>query len=82
MINIILENQAWDNVAEGTEALLEKWCVATGVLALAGQVLAEVVLIKTAYDIVAPSAGTISQILIEKDATFKRGQVLATFVEA
>jgi pyruvate/2-oxoglutarate dehydrogenase complex dihydrolipoamide acyltransferase (E2) component len=81
MISIILEHQAWDGVAQGTEALLEKWHVEPGTRVSSGQILAEVVLIKTAYDILSPAVGTISEILVEKDSTFKPGQALATLVE-
>lgn len=77
MIDIVLAAEAWKDVEPGTEALVDQWLVREGDRVRAGQTIAVVVLVKASIDIAAPADGTVSQILVEKDATFKPGQTLA-----
>lgn len=77
MIDITLVDEAWKDVAAGTEALLDAWQVRAGDPVKQGQTLAVVVLVKTSFDVLAPADGTIEQILVAKEDTFKRGQALA-----
>jgi len=77
MIDILLADDAWKDVDGGTEALLDSWQVGRGESVKQGQTVAVVVLVKTSFDIPAPADGTIEQILVAKEDTFKRGQALA-----
>lgn len=77
MIDITLIDEAWKDVDAGTEALLDAWQVREGDPVKQGQTVAVVVLVKTSFDVLAPADGTIEQILVAKEDTFKRGQALA-----
>jgi biotin carboxyl carrier protein len=77
MIDVALSAEAWTDVEPGTEALLDHWLVRAGDRVRAGQTMAVVVLVKASLDVAAPAEGTVSQILVEKDDTFKPGQALA-----
>lgn len=75
---IVLPAGAWDGVDAGTEALVDKWHVAVGERVDAGQLLATVVLVKTSYEVLAPAAGVIEQILVEAESTFGPQQALGS----
>lgn len=77
MAAITLPEEAWADVEAGTEALLERWLVAVGDAVQAGQVVAEAVLVKTNYEISAPSAGVISAIMVAESDTFAKDAALA-----
>lgn len=76
-MEIILDDSAWTDVEEGTEALLDQWLVKEGSQVKAGQLLATVELVKTPHEVTAPKDGTISAIKVAERETFRRGQVLA-----
>lgn len=78
MSDIILSSEAWKDVEEGTEALVEEWLVKPGDSVTAGQVVATVVVVKTSHDVVSQNAGVIEAILVQAEETFKPGQILAT----
>lgn len=82
MIGIRLPREAWEGVEEGTEALLDQWLVREGDAVAAGQPVAAVVVVKTNYEIVAPSAGRVAKILVAPQDTFSRDQDLALLEEA
>lgn len=82
MTEITLGADAWKDVDPGTEALLDKWLVAEGDTVSAGQILANVVIVKANQDIAAPSNGRIVKILVKADETFARGKPLALLKEA
>lgn len=77
MIGITLSPDAWKGIDADTEALLDKWLVAEGNVVRAGQPLANVVLIKTSLEIVAPADGRIEKILVPVGDTFASGQPIA-----
>jgi pyruvate/2-oxoglutarate dehydrogenase complex dihydrolipoamide acyltransferase (E2) component len=77
MIAIQLQDDAWTDVEEGTEALLDEWLVKAGESVTAGQVLANVMVVKTSFEVVAPAAGTVTKLLVEAQGNFARGQALA-----
>jgi pyruvate/2-oxoglutarate dehydrogenase complex dihydrolipoamide acyltransferase (E2) component len=76
-MDVTLEDSVWEDVDPGTEALVERWLVAQGDTVTKGQALAEVVVVKANYEIVAPAAGTLSRILVEAEGTFGRGAPVA-----
>lgn len=77
MKDIVLPQDAWQDVEPGTEALVEEWLVKAGDTVDAGQAVASVVVVKANHDVLAPAAGVIEQILVAAEDTFKPGQTLA-----
>ncbi len=78
MTDITLAAEAWQGVDEAVEALVDKWLVQAGDTVRAGQVLANVVLVKASLEITAPADGRIAQILVPAGGTFARGKPVAT----
>ena len=76
MTNVITENDIWDGLEEGTEALLDEWLVDDGAEVEAGQPIALIVIIKANHEITAPKAGTI-KIIVESQDSFTKEQPLA-----
>lgn len=81
MIDVIMADEAWADVEDGTEALLQDWLVAEGDRVAAGQPLVVAELVKTTHEIAAPAAGRIAAILVQSQDTFGRGAVLARIDE-
>jgi pyruvate/2-oxoglutarate dehydrogenase complex dihydrolipoamide acyltransferase (E2) component len=77
MTAIVLPQAAWEDVEEGTEALLDEWLVAEGEKVEAGQVLARVVLVKANHDVEAPESGKIISIKVAEEENFSQGVELA-----
>jgi biotin carboxyl carrier protein len=77
MIKVTMADDVWDDVEEGTEALLQDWQVKPGEAVAAGQLLVLAELVKTTHEIVAPAAGRLAAILVAEGDTFGRGQALA-----
>ncbi len=82
MIEITLAADAWKDIDAGTEALLDKWLVGEGDTVRAGQPIANVVLIKTNQEIVAPVDGRIEKILVKSEETFAQGKPIALLKES
>jgi biotin carboxyl carrier protein len=81
MINATMADTVWEDVEEGTEALLQDWQVKEGDTVAAGQVLVLAELVKTTHEIVAPKAGRLARILVAEGDTFGRGQAVAEIEE-
>jgi len=77
MVDIALPDEAWADVEEGTEALLDEWLVATGDRVEAGQIIGHVVLVKATHELLAPTAGIVESLDVAAQANFPRGTVLA-----
>lgn len=82
MTDVTLGADAWKGVDAGVEAMVDKWLVKAGDTVRAGQPLANVVLVKSNQEIVAPSAGRIDKILVPAGDTFARGKPIARLAEA
>lgn len=78
MSDIVLSQDAWQDVEPGTEALVEEWLVKEGESVTAGQPVASVVVVKANHEVLAPADGVIGKILVAAEETFKPGQALAT----
>jgi pyruvate/2-oxoglutarate dehydrogenase complex dihydrolipoamide acyltransferase (E2) component len=81
VIEISLNAEAWTDVEPGVEALVDKWLVAEGATVRAGQLLANVILVKTNQEIVAPTGGRIEKILVPEGENFARGRPIAMLRE-
>lgn len=82
MTEIMLSADAWKDIDPGVEALLDKWLVAEGDAVRAGQPLANVVIVKTNQEILAPTNGRIEKILVRAGETFAQGKPIALLKEA
>lgn len=82
MTDVTLNADAWKGVDAGVEAMVDKWLVKAGDTVRAGQPLANVVLVKSNQEIVAPSAGRIDKILVPAGDTFAKGKPIARLAEA
>jgi len=79
VIEIKLDDAAWDGAQDNTQALLETWLVTENEQVKKGQVLVTVVMVKATIDIEAPADGYIEKIMISKGEIFAMGAILATF---
>ena len=77
MTQVTLDAASWEGAADDTEALVERWLVAEGARVSAGQAIAEVVLVKANYEVVAPTDGVLARIVVPENATFGRGAPIA-----
>jgi pyruvate/2-oxoglutarate dehydrogenase complex dihydrolipoamide acyltransferase (E2) component len=78
LTQVILDEACWDGVDDPeTEALVESWLVKEGASVRAGQPLANVVVVKTNYEVTATADGILRQILVPAEGTFARGTPLA-----
>jgi pyruvate/2-oxoglutarate dehydrogenase complex dihydrolipoamide acyltransferase (E2) component len=77
MTEVTLDAPAWEGVEATVEALVDKWLVQEGDTVRAGQPLANVVLVKSNLEVVAPSAGRVTRILVPAGSTFARGKPIA-----
>lgn len=78
MIEIHLPDEAWADVEDGTEALLDEWLVAVGDNVASGQPVAVAIVAKTKLEVLAPAAGTVRELRFPTQESFGRGQAIAT----
>jgi biotin carboxyl carrier protein len=81
MIDVVMAGDVWNDVEEGTEALLQAWQVKEGDQVAAGQLLVLAELVKTTHEITAPVAGRVVALLAAEGDTFGRSKVLAQIGE-
>ena len=77
MIEIKPPEDIFEDVDAGVEGLLEAWLVGENDRVAADQPVADAVVIKTSFQVLAPAAGTIAEIVVPKGDTFPAGAVLA-----
>jgi biotin carboxyl carrier protein len=77
MIEISIPDQAWDDVDAGTEGLLDEWLVAVGDDVKVGQILGCAMVVKTAFELVAPADGVVASLDVAPTQNFAKGTVLA-----
>jgi pyruvate/2-oxoglutarate dehydrogenase complex dihydrolipoamide acyltransferase (E2) component len=77
VIDIRPPEDVFVDVDEGVEGLLESWLVEEHDRVDADQPVADAVVIKTSFQVLAPAAGTITEIVVPKGDTFPVGAVLA-----
>lgn len=81
MIEVTAPAEPFAQAGEGTEGLLEAWLVAEQDRVSAGQPVADAIVVKTSFQITAPCAGTIGEILVAPGDSFPAGAVLARIEE-
>jgi len=72
MTDIAVPHDLWD---DGREAAISVWLYADGDPVEAGAVIAEIMVEKTSYELVAPSTGRLA-ILVAADEAVAKGQVI------
>jgi pyruvate/2-oxoglutarate dehydrogenase complex dihydrolipoamide acyltransferase (E2) component len=77
MIEIKISDEAWADVEEGTEALLDEWLVAVGDTVQAGQIIGTAMVVKAAIELVAPASGVVESLDVAATQNFGKGAVLA-----
>jgi pyruvate/2-oxoglutarate dehydrogenase complex dihydrolipoamide acyltransferase (E2) component len=77
VIDIRPPEDIFEDVDEGVEGLLEAWLVEENDRVAADQPVADAVVVKTSFQVLAPAAGTLAQIVVPKGDTFPAGAVLA-----
>jgi len=77
VIEIRPPDEVFVDVDESVEGLLEAWLVEEHDRVATDQPVADAVVIKTSFQVLAPSAGTIAEIVVAKGDTFPAGAVLA-----
>ena len=77
MIEIKIPDEAWADVEAGTEALLDEWLVAVGDEVAEGQIIGTAMVVKAAFELVAPAAGVIESTDVAATQNFGKGAVLA-----
>jgi len=82
VIEITLAADAWTDIDPGTEVLVDKWLVGEGDTVRAGQPIANIVIVKTNQEIVAPVDGRIERILVKSEETFAKGKPIALLKES
>lgn len=82
MTDVTLQADAWKGVDAGVEAMVDKWLVKAGDSVRAGQPLANVVLVKSSIEVVAPAAGRVDKILVQAGDTFAKGKPIARLTGA
>jgi pyruvate/2-oxoglutarate dehydrogenase complex dihydrolipoamide acyltransferase (E2) component len=73
MIPVVIPPDLWEGEAEGA---VTAWLFADGDAVREGDLIAEVMVEKTSYDVNAPASGTL-QIRIPAEKPFKRGAIVA-----
>jgi pyruvate/2-oxoglutarate dehydrogenase complex dihydrolipoamide acyltransferase (E2) component len=69
--------EAWTDTQDDTEGLVDHWHVAAGDAVVAGQPVVTVMVIKTSFDVEAPTDGRLEEILVAPGDTFSRDADLA-----
>jgi len=77
VIEIKLPDEAWADVEEGTEALLDEWLVAVGDAVQEGQIIGTAMVVKATVELVSPAAGVIESLDVAATRNFGKGAVLA-----
>jgi pyruvate/2-oxoglutarate dehydrogenase complex dihydrolipoamide acyltransferase (E2) component len=77
VIDIRPPEDIFEDVDEGVEGLLEAWLVEENDRVAADQPVADAVVVKTSFQVLAPAAGTLAEIVVPKGDTFPAGAVLA-----
>jgi pyruvate/2-oxoglutarate dehydrogenase complex dihydrolipoamide acyltransferase (E2) component len=68
--------EAWEDVEEGVDALLESWNASVGAPLTRGQAVATVIVVKTTFDVLAPEDGELGEIVVAQGDTFGREALL------
>ena len=81
MIELIITQDEWPTEQQA-DGMVVEWTVAAGDTVKQGQVILEIVIVKTTMEVPAPSTGVLREICVTKGKLFKPGTVLAWIEQA
>ena len=81
MIELIITQDEWPTEQQA-DGMVVEWTVAAGDKVKQGQVILEIVVVKTTMEVPAPSTGVLQEICVTKGKLFKPGTVLAQIEQA
>jgi pyruvate/2-oxoglutarate dehydrogenase complex dihydrolipoamide acyltransferase (E2) component len=81
MIELIITQDEWPTEQQA-DGMVVEWTVAAGDKVKQGQVILEIVVVKTTMEVPAPSTGVLREICVTKGKLFKPGTVLARIEQA
>jgi pyruvate/2-oxoglutarate dehydrogenase complex dihydrolipoamide acyltransferase (E2) component len=81
MIELIITQDEWPTEQQA-DGMVVEWTVAVGDKVKQGQVILEIVVVKTTMEVPAPSTGVLREICVTKGKLFKPGTVLAQIEQA
>ncbi len=80
MNDVTLDPLLWLALEAGDQAQLERWLVSEGDVVHAGELLAQVRLVRQTVDLAAPHSGVLESIRVPAGERFGRGAVLARVI--
>ena len=81
MIELTITQDQWPTEQQA-DGMVVEWKASEGVTVEQGQVIVEIVIVKTTMEIPSPINGVIREICVSKDKLFKPGNVLARIEQA
>lgn len=81
MIELTITQDQWPTEQQA-DGMVVEWKASEGVTVEQGQVIVEIVIVKTTMEITSPVNGVIREICVSKDKLFKPGTVLARIEQA
>ena len=81
MIELSITQDEWPTEQQA-DGMVVEWKASEGVTVEKGQVIVEIVIVKTTMEIPSPVNGVIREICVSKDKLFKPGTVLARIEQA
>ena len=80
-VDVFAPEEVWEEADPDVEALLDEWLVGEGDEVAAQQPVAKIIVIKTTFEVVAPTAGHVA-ISVDQGGTFGPGDRVAVIVES
>ena len=80
MIELVISQDEWPTEQQA-DGMVVQWTVAAGDTVKQGQVILEIVIVKTTMEVSAPANGVLREICVTKGKLFKPGTVLARIKE-
>ncbi|MBS1254925.1 MAG: Dihydrolipoyllysine-residue acetyltransferase component of pyruvate dehydrogenase complex [Deltaproteobacteria bacterium] len=81
MIELSITQDEWPTEQQA-DGMVVQWKASEGDTVEQGQVIVEIVIVKTTMEVPSPANGVIREICVTKDKLFKPGTVLARIEEA
>ena len=80
MIELVISQDEWPTEQQA-DGMVVDWTATVGETVEQGQVILEIVIVKTTMEVPAPATGVLREIFVSKGKLFKPGTVLARIEE-
>ena len=80
MIELVISRDEWPTEQQA-DGMVVDWTATVGETVEQGQVIVEIVIVKTTMEVPAPATGVLREICVSKGKLFKPGTVLARIEE-